>query len=211
MECDRQFGDTCLQKHPAKLSTAWIFWLLFLGCFFAAIFLANIGWKGEASWIGYLSENNLIQGVAGSEQIRGQLMVILRQRLPFWLLFVCFSQTFLGLLCGAGFAAWQGISMGFVFSAMLLRYGLRGMLVFGALCFPHYLIYLVSYVLLYRLMLFYRRQKRQKQLWQRSQMDRQRKAIYVVCCIVLSAVFVLGIALEYYVNPYFLVKIVRIL
>lgn len=211
MEYDRQYGNHYLQKHPAKLSMVWIFRLLFFGCFFAAIFFANIGWKSEASWIGYLCENNLIQGLAGSERMQGQWIVILRQRLPFWLILVCFGQTLPGLIYGGCFAAWQGISIGFVFSAMLSRFGMRGMLVFGALCFPHGLVYLVVYIFMYRLIFFYRRQKEQRK-WRQSDRDNlQKKVIYVVLCVVLSVAFVCGIMLEYYLNPYFLEKIVRIL
>ena len=201
---------TYVQKYPSKISAALIYRLLFFGCFFAAILLANIGWKSEASWIGYLNENSFIQQMAGTGQMESHIALILKQRLPYWLILVCFSQTVPGLIYAGVFAGWQGISFGFIFSAMLARYGIRGIAVFAGMCFPQFLIYLVSFILMYRLMLMYRRGK-QEQIGRGGSMTVQKKVVYLVFCVILSAVFLCGIFAENYVNPYILNQIVKIL
>lgn len=201
---------TYAEKYPVKISAAWIYRLLFFGCFFAAILLANIGWKSEASWIGYLNENSFIQQAGTGGQMEGHIALILKQRLPYWLILVCFSQTVPGLIYAGAFAGWQGVSFGFIFSAMLARYGIRGIAVFAGMCFPQFLFYFVSFILMYRLMLTYRRGK-SGQISRGSSMTVQKKVVYIVFCIILSAVFLSGVFAENYVNPYILNQIVKIL
>lgn len=210
MENYQNESYTYIRKYPRRISPGLIYKVLFFGCFFVMILLANRGWESEASWIGYLSENSFLQQFSGTGAGENTLSV-LKQRIPYWLIFVIFSQTVPGLIYGGFFAAWQGVSIGFVFSAMIARYGLRGILVFGGMCFPQILIYFVSYFLLYRMMLLYRKRKVERKMERNEPMSPKQKGIYIVCCIILTAVFTAGMLTESYVNPFFLEKIVRIL
>lgn len=210
MENYQNESYTYIRKYSRRISPGLIYKILFFGSFFIMILLANGGWKSEASWIGYLSESSFLQQFSGTGAGENT-MSILKQRIPYWFVFVVFSQTVPGLIYAGFFAAWQGLSIGFVFSAMIARYGMRGILVFGGMCFPQILVYFVSYFLLYRIMLLYRKRKKERRMEIDQPMSPKQKGIYIVFCIILTAVFAAGILAESYVNPYFLEKIVRIL
>ena len=111
---------------------------MFFRLLFAAILLANIGWKSEASWIGYLNENSFIQQAGTGGQMEGHIALILKQRAPYWLILVCLARRFPGLIYAGAFAGWQGVSFGFIFSAMLARYGIRGIAVLQECVFRNF-------------------------------------------------------------------------
>ena len=102
--------------------------LLFLGCFFLGVFLANFSLHDEALWIGFLHENQMRQftGVGDVEQAKALLKTILLQRgLPWVILMIALCFRFGRAICG-GWFGWLGLSGGFVFAALLGRYGFSG-------------------------------------------------------------------------------------
>mgnify|MGYP005811832499 CR=1 FL=1 len=210
MENYQKENYTYIKKYPARISPGLIYKALFFCSFFIMILLANGVWESEATWIGYLSENSFLQQFSGAGTGEN-ILSVLKQRIPYWLVFVIFSQTMPGLVYAGFFAAWQGLSIGFVFSAMIARYGLRGILVFGGMCFPQILIYFLCYFFLYRIMLLYRKRKKERQLQRGESMTPGQKGIYIVFCMILTGIFASGIFVECYVNPFFLEKVVRIL
>ena len=203
-------SHTYIRKYPGRITPGLLYKVLFFGSFFLMILLANGKLENEASWIGYLSENSFLQQFSGTGAGE-HVLAVWKQRLPFWAVLVLFGQTAPGLVYAGFFAAWQGASIGFVFSAVIARYGLRGILIFGGMCFPQILLYFISYFLMYRMMLLYRKQKAEKRLQFGEAMSVRQKGIYIGFCILLTGVFAAGMLAESYVNPYFLEKVVRIL
>lgn len=183
---------------------------LFFGSFFAAILAANTGWKSEAAWIGFLNENSFLSANIFGQEVMERLFYLLQQRLPCWLLLVSFSQTLPGFFYAGAFAGWQGFSFGFVFSSVLARYGIRGMSVFFVMCFPQWLFYLLSICGVYHLMLQYRGKVRSYTEGNGSSKAKKR-TIYILLCILFSGIYVTGIFLESYVNPYFLNKVAHMI
>ena len=66
---------------------------------------------------------------------------VLRKRLMTVLVLAVLSTTYLGLVICAGMALWYGAATGGLLAVMVLRYGMKGILLAAASMFPHYLIY----------------------------------------------------------------------
>lgn len=112
--------------------------LLFLGCFFLGVFLANFSLHDEALWIGFLHENQVRQfaGAEDVEHAEALLKTILLQRgLPWMILLIALCFRFGCAVCAIWFG-WLGLSGGFVFAALLGRYGFSGIGQMGILGFP---------------------------------------------------------------------------
>ena len=66
---------------------------------------------------------------------------VLRKRLLTVLILAVLSTTYLGMAVCVGAALWYGAAAGGVLAVMVLRYGIKGILLAAASLFPHYLIY----------------------------------------------------------------------
>ena len=66
---------------------------------------------------------------------------LLRERILVLLILAVLSTTYLGWLACTGASAWYGMSVGAYFSALMLRYGIKGIFLAFIAIFPHYLIY----------------------------------------------------------------------
>lgn len=80
---------------------------------------------------------------------KGQLFIYyFRQRMGVALALGVVSTTYLGGLAGIIFLLWFGGSIGIFFAMALLRYGVKGILLFAAGIFPHYLFYVPAFGML---------------------------------------------------------------
>ena len=66
---------------------------------------------------------------------------VLRKRLLTVLILAVLSTTYLGMAVCVGAALWYGAAAGGLLAVMMLRYGMKGILLAAASLFPHYLIY----------------------------------------------------------------------
>lgn len=197
---------TYIKKRTGTHAMLVLYRCLFFGSFFAAILAANTGWKSEAAWIGFLNENSFLSVISFERDTMDCFFYLLQQRLPGWLLLVIFSQTLAGWVYAGVFAGWQGFSCGFVFSSVLARYGIRGISVFSMMCFPQWLIYFLSIWCMYHLMLQYRSKRQSYSEVSRDSIVKKR-TIYILLCILFSGIYIIGVFMESYVNPYFLNRI----
>lgn len=195
---EQQMENLEQQFRKRKSMNKWdtLYRCLFFLAFFLALLIANTAWKSEMAWVGFLGENSMLSyqgnGTAGMTLWRE----LLRQRVIDWCFLVLFSATLPGMWYGAVLTVWQGFSMGFFFVSELARYSIRGMSVFFCICFPQWILYLMAIFCMLKLMTWYR---------ERCIMyGNEKRGRYRGCCVLLSAVYVVGILLEYYVNPYFL-------
>ena len=93
-------------RQPGKVTMLQKCMLLFLGCFFFGVFLANFSLHDEALWIGFLHENQVRQfaGAEDVEHAEALLKTILLQRgLPWMILLIALCFRFGRAVCaGSG-------------------------------------------------------------------------------------------------------------
>ncbi len=66
---------------------------------------------------------------------------VLRERMVHILFLAVLSTTYLGLAVCAGTVIWYGISAGAFVASLMLRYGIKGIMLAAAAVFPHYIVY----------------------------------------------------------------------
>ena len=88
---------------------------------------------------------------------------------------------------------WYGISSGLFLAIVLMRYGVKGLLLLVAGMFPHYLIYVPALILVFHL----------------SREKRTVSSKYILQLLVISSVVIIGCILECYVNPEIVEKILK--
>lgn len=123
------------------------------------------------------------------------LVYIIRERWwPIPLLFIA-STTYLGKAVRYLLTAWYGVGIGVVLGILLLRYGLKGIFLMMGAAVPHYLLYIVAFVLSLR-MVEERRTANQK---------------IIVQLVVMEVIVLLGCVIEATVTPFLLKKLIHIL
>lgn len=73
---------------------------------------------------------------------------VLRKRMLLLLVMAVLATTYLGYAICIGAAAWCGMATGTYLSALVLRYGLKGLVLAAVGVFPQYLIYVPAVVLM---------------------------------------------------------------
>ncbi|MCI9082303.1 MAG: hypothetical protein HFI70_08365 [Lachnospiraceae bacterium] len=181
----------------------------FLGAFAAGIVMANLMGREAVSNAGIL--NDYFVEKFQYTDINGEnlLFYILGERVPLLLMLCLLAFTSLGVIAGNLLLGWQGFSIGFMLSAAVAKYGIKGiLLVLGGL-FPQYLFYVPVYILYCWLTIYLRRRLYQD----RQQQGADRRYIYMAGLVAsagLVVIFITGIFLESYINPFILKKILNI-
>lgn len=192
---------THMKKTAVKITALMLCRFLFFSCFFVGIFIANTLWKNEAAWIGYLHENMMMQLSELYVQGGSNFGYVVVSRLPIWICLILFGKSLFGILLAEGFASWQGFSIGFTFAALMIRYGMRGSVLFLITIFPQGLVYGLSFCLLYHMICKLYRQKRIGYLLGEGMTPYMvQSRSYIGVCIVLTILYLNGIFLESYVN-----------
>ncbi len=203
--------DLKRQKGVSAGGSLWVRLMegMFLGAFAAGIFMANFMGREAVSNAGIL--NDYFVEKFQYTDINGEnlLFYILGERVPLLLLLCLLAFTSLGVIAGNLLLGWQGFSVGFMLSASVAKYGLKGiLLVLGGL-FPQYLFYAPVYVLYCWLTVYMRRRLYRD----RQEQGTDRKYIYMAGLVAsagLMVLFITGIFLESYINPVILKKILNI-
>jgi len=120
-------------------------------------------------------------------------LFVLQQRLAIIISLFVLSTTTLGNLYVYMNVLWYGISSGLFLSVVLMRYGVKGLLLLVAGMFPHYLIYVPALVLVFHL----------------SREKRTVNSKFILQLLVISSVVIIGCILECYVNPEVVAKILK--
>ena len=183
--------------------------LAVLFCFVLGIIGANIVDKSKMSGFG-LWNSYFIEKFKYARIRPGELFYyILEQRLPVMLFLLLLSVTGWGLWAGGVFLAWQGFAAGFLMAASVVSYGAKGILLMGTAFFPQYLLYIPAYVSCIYLAVFFR--DRIKARGGGSGMAHRREYfLFLAICLLFLMIYITGILLESYVNPFFLKKILKI-
>lgn len=78
----------------------------------------------------------------------GILYQVCKIRLGTVLLLLVAGTTYLAPLFCGGFSFWLGMGGGYFLTQAVMRYGIKGVLLLPAGCFPHYLLYLPAFYML---------------------------------------------------------------
>lgn len=134
---------------------------------------------------------------------------ILRKRMTVLLVMAVLATTYLGYVVCVGAAGWCGMSAGVFLSALLLRYGLKGLVLALISVFPQYLFYIPAVMMLlgwseelYRAI--YSR-SRTGEVWERSYLLKKAGWLGAIGLTVL-----LGCMVEGYINPGLLIGYLKI-
>lgn len=122
------------------------------------------------------------------------------------------ATTYLGVAVSYLYAGWLGLSAGMFLMTAILRYGLKGVILFLTAIFPHYLFYLPAWFLLLRgarelcCCLYFPGN------CQRTYINGRKDEIRFGAGVLLkvSGVVIIGILLESYVNPKLLLGFLKI-
>lgn len=190
--------------------------LVLLLCFIAGIITANLMDKeqlgGFTVFHTYFIEKFKYNNIQSAELF----FYILKERIPIMVLLLMLAMTNWGTVAGFIFLSWQGYAAGFLMAASVASYGVKGILLVGTAAFPQYLIYIPLYISYMYLVVFF--QKRLGSMEGRRMGGREgirlnykkELLIFLAIAILIISVYVTGIFLESYVNPYLLKKILKI-
>lgn len=181
--------------------------VIFLGCFFFGVFMANLWLRDENLWMGFVFETQ-VKNLANSGQNWQEIMwQVLPVRMIPWVLLLVIWNFSWGKLFFDFWVGWLGLSGGFVFASCLCRYGFSGIFYMLLSGFPQILLYLVAYVLLVLLW-----DARRNMHWNRRNQipggvgtgSHRETVIFLLLVLLDSGIYVLGIWLECSVNPWIL-------
>lgn len=139
-------------------------------------------------------------------------LYVLKKRLgSIWIL-ALLSTTFLGVAAAYAYMLWVGAGTGFLLSAFVIQYGMKGILLFLASIFPHYLLYIPALILLLAWSV-----KVSRQLYfpqkddAREHGGRRQMAIrFAFRLLAVHGIAIIGCLLESYVNPNMITNILKI-
>lgn len=114
---------------------------LFIAGFLAGILIMNIGESILLESTGLFDEDVLYHMKYMTVDNNALFYYVLRKRLLTVLALAVLSTTYLGLAICVGTVLWYGTATGGLLAAMVLRYGMKGVLLAAASLFPQYLIY----------------------------------------------------------------------
>lgn len=212
MSSVRDYSETYVKRATEKANAVLLCRILFFGCFFVAIFIANTLWKNEAAWIGYLHETMVMNLPNQVDNGLNNLGIVLKQRLPMWIFLVFLGRNIWGIVVAQVHGAWQGFILGFLMSSLIIRYGLYGSLFFVLLGCPQFLVYVFAYVFLYKMNFACWNRKRRARIYGETLPENGGSGVkQILIYIMLTLLFLAGIVLESYVNVIFLSKMVGLM
>ena len=179
--------------------------LLFLGCFFLGVFLAIFSFRDEALWIGFFSENQIRQFQGTGQNTEEWIKLLCWRGIP-WLAVVCTQRFVFGRVLCAGWCGWMGASDGFVFCALLSRYGFSGIFQMGILGFPQMIFYGAAYVGLLALLDVMQKENQERRNAKILQKTYEKKRMLLIGLFFFmdTALYAVGIWMEYAINPWML-------
>ncbi|MCI9321476.1 MAG: stage II sporulation protein M [Lachnospiraceae bacterium] len=175
--------------------------------FLLGILIMKVGESSLLGKTGLFDENVLYHMKYMTIDSNALFYYVLRKRLLTVLILAVLSTTYLGMAVCAGTALWYGTATGGLLAAMVIRYGIKGILLAAASLFPQYLIYFPA---IFSLLVWgesvygsiYRRigGETEKNIW-------MKKMGQLAAVIGMT---VAGCALEGYVNPEIFMSLLKI-
>ncbi|MCD7835393.1 MAG: stage II sporulation protein M, partial [Lachnospiraceae bacterium] len=121
---------------------------LFFTGFIAGILVMYFGKSILLENTGLLDENTFVDMKYMTVDSTALFYYVLKKRAGTALIIMILSTTYLGLIVCAAFSIWYGAAAGMFMSALLIRYGIKGLLLFVVSIFPQYILYLPAFAAL---------------------------------------------------------------
>lgn len=176
----------------------------------AGTIIMNLGKSLLVEYTGLLDEDTLYHMKYSAVDNSALFLFVLKKRLKHVGILAIMATTYLGLAVAGSYALWYGMATGSFVSVLMMRYGLKGLLLGVTVMFPHYLLYVpaVAYLLIWAEKvcrnIYFRRNGYVEQ-----GKEHIRLKYFLQLGAVVAAV-VLGCLLEGYINPYLLAWLLKI-
>lgn len=179
-------------------------WRILLAGFLLGVLLPNILWKME--WQQQTMASMYLLGAFSGGEISGMdyLLEVVRMRGTYFLIaFFCGLSVF-GVPLAILWMAVTGIKIGALLTLSILQFGLTGGAVGVGLLFPQYILYLP--VLAYFLSAVY---AQSLEVWKNKGLFPQKVCRYAVVSALSGALYLGGILLEVYCNPWVVEMLIK--
>ncbi len=182
---------------------------VFLAGFIAGVVIMNLGKSILLENTGLLDEYTLYHMKYMTVDSSALFYFVLRKRLGNMLVLVILATTYLGLAVCAGAAFWYGMSAGAFLTALLIRYGLKGILFALAGVFPQYLLYAPA---LAALLLWCEEINRSIYFRNYSSLGEGKYILpgKIVKLVFIFCIILLGCMLESFCNPHIMLALLKI-
>jgi stage II sporulation protein M len=174
------------------------------------VVLMNAGKSLFLDKTGLLDESSLYQMKYMTIDSNALFLYVLWNRLKIVLFLLILATTYLGVPVVGGAAVWYGFSGGMYLSALVIRYGMKGIFFALTSIFPQYLIYIPAML---GLLLWCEKLSRSLYTTDTVLPESTGRAAILrrgVTLLMILAAFLVGCLLESYVNPYFLSKLLKV-
>jgi stage II sporulation protein M len=125
---------------------------------------------------------------------------------------VILSTTYLGIPACMAYALWFGVITGAFIIALIIRYGIKGIILAAAAVFPQYVLYIPAFALLIHLCMQVNREIYFNKYEPLRDKIKSRFIVNKAAGIILTLMLIaVGCVLESYVNPYLLIPVLKLL
>lgn len=184
--------------------------IIFLAGLVLGVLLMNAGKALFLDSTGLLDEYSLYHMKYMTVDGNALFLYVLQQRLKDVLFMAVMSTTYLGLVVISGMLLWYGAAAGMFLSAVVIRYGMKGILLALTSVFPQYILYIPAMICLIVCC-----EQTCRSIYFKNSLtieDSVRGTIprRLLQLAVITAVVITGCALESYVNPHLLSNLLKI-
>lgn len=184
--------------------TTFLFFLLFL----SGVICANISGVVYGRELGAMNEYFINRYMYADIQGRDLFLFLFYERLPRLVLLVVFSIGIYGTLAADGYIGYLGFSVGFLSVIAIMNYGIKGILLMTGFFLPQWLFYGPVVMVWHSELKYYK--SGGKDLANGPQKQKKHMK-FAVSLLLAGILFLLGLFMESYVNPFFLQKIIRMI
>ena len=172
--------------------------MIFFVSFFVGILWANCLGDSSKNRFFMLNEYYLQQLKYAKLDYNRLFLYILENRLPLIGALLLLSFTVAGILIQILLVVYFGVSFGFLCVMAITNFGWKGILYIAGFLFPHYIFYIIGYLMFLRM------------FWKRKEGVTVTQKELVMQTGIFILLFVIGLLMESYVNPIFLKKMLKI-
>lgn len=186
-----------------KKST-FVFFLVFL----SGVLCANVLGVSSGRELGAMNEYFLNRYMYADIQGNELFLFLFYERVPVFFLLLFLSIGIYGSLIVDGYICYLGFAAGFLSVISIMNYGIKGVLLMMGFFLPQWIFY-VPVVMIWRHEL--QAYKGTGRIYSHGEGKRSRRMKYTISFAVAGALFMSGLFLESYVNPFLLQHIIRLI
>ncbi|MDR0949150.1 MAG: stage II sporulation protein M [Lachnospiraceae bacterium] len=186
------------------------FLFLFLIGLVLGILVMNIGKSLFLEKTGLFDEASLYQMKYMTVDGNTLFVYVLWERLKLIAFLILLASTYLGIFIISASALWVGITTGMFLSALVIRYGMKGILFALVGIFPQYLLYIPAFIALFLWSEQLYRSLHATATVTTSESGRKVLFQKLLMLLMIIGAVVIGCLLESYVNPYLMSRLLKV-